>query len=118
MSSIIAAILAGLFSLAAVAYTVWSGQRAKRTQDAVEKVRADGEAYERAQMSYRKLVEDLERQVDRLNLELTALRIQLRTEESRSDELDAKVDTLQTTVNRMRALLTSHDIAIPAWEAS
>jgi len=53
-------------------------------------------------------------EVARLNVALAQLRLQLQTEEARSEELDAKVNALQRSVNRMSALLVEHDIPIPA----
>ena len=110
-------VIAGLFAFAAAVYTTWATRKAKETQDAVEKVRADGESYERAQAINKEIVVELREEVDRLRSQLAELRVQLRAEEARSSELDAKVELLQRSVNRLRALLVEHDIPIPA-EAS
>lgn len=110
-------VIGGAFALAAAVYTVWATRKAKETQDAVEKVRADGEAYERAQAINKEIVIELREEVDRLRSQVAELRVQLRAEESRSSDLDSRVELLQRSVNRLRALLVQHDIPIPA-EAS
>jgi len=110
-------IIGGAFSFAAVVYTVWATRKAKETSDAVDKVRADGEAYERAQRINTIVTNELQAEVARLNVALAQLRLQLQTEESRSEELDAKVNVLQRSVNRLTLILAEHQIPIPA-EAS
>lgn len=119
-------VIGGLFALAAVVYTTRSTARAKREQDAnekrakeaqaaVEKVRADGEAYERAQRINKQITDGLQDEVQRLQDALLQLRLQLKAEETRSEELDVKVDALQRSVNRMTALLLEHNIPVPVW---
>lgn len=104
-----------VFAFAATAYTAWQTRRAKQAQVAVEKVRADGEAYERAQEINKQIVDNLRAEVARLNEALDKVRAQLTAEADHSDELDVKVNLLQLSVNRLSRLLEQHNIAIPIW---
>lgn len=124
-TDVIGYIIGGVFALVAGLYaqrsTTKSANITKAAADAIEqnrlqvdKVRADGEAYDRAEGINRRMVEDLTAEVARLSKELSELRLQLRTEVQNSAELEQQVNRLQSSVDRLTALLRQHNIPLPA----
>lgn len=94
--------------------TVRSNRITADARAAVDKVKVDGEAYDRALAINKQITEELQTEIVRLTSQLADLRAQLLKSNQRSDELQRKVGQLQSTVNRMRTLLLEHNIPLPA----
>lgn len=125
MTTIVAATLGALAVVFAAVYSVRATRRAQTQTEAaaaaitanqarVAEVRADGEAYARAQKIYQDILAELQEQMARQQRELTDVRRQLALEQQQSADLEQRLETLQTSVNRMRALLIENNIPIPA----
>lgn len=116
-TDVIGYVLAALVAAAASVWIARSSNRANQitssAQNAVEKVRADGEAYERAQTFNERVVAGLTTELDRLSRELAEVRDELAAERSDKSELRRKVAKLERTVDRMTALLRQNNIEIP-----
>ena len=93
--------------------TVRSNRITIEARQAVEKVKVDGEAYDRAMGINKQITDDLQGEITRLQQQLQELRNQLDRSTQRSDALHRQVMGLQATVNRMRSLLIEHNIPIP-----
>lgn len=88
--------------------------RIEDAQNDVDKVRVDGEAYDRAQKINAQIVTALREEITRLNSEMGELRIELNAEKSQSAELQIKLAAMQRTLNRMSAILRDNNLEVPA----
>lgn len=114
-ADVIGYIAGGVFALAATIYTVRSTRKSTATVEAVERIRADGEAYERAQTINRQIVTELQAEVSRMQMVIGDLRRQLQEERSNAAALGSTVALLQQSVAKLTQLLVEYKIPLPDW---
>lgn len=76
-------------------------------------MRADGEAYERAQRINSEVVDGLRAEITRLQHELDGMRQVVRDTQAQNTALERHVAALERSVHRLRVLLQQHGIPLP-----